>query len=147
MILPEGYIRSVKLSQIVSVSIPSAGISAIEGKVQAIEPSADGASRSFTVQVSIPFHQAIHAGMFSRVTIGMGNKGRLMIPTSALIHQGQLTGIFLVDSDQVARFRVLRIGQTFGAMVEVLSGFKAGDRYVAIPPPNLVDGHRVEALS
>jgi hypothetical protein len=85
--------------------------------------------------------------MFSRVTLAHGNQEKLLIPTSALILQGQLTGIFLLDSDQIARFRILRTGRIFGASVEALSGIRPGDRFVVIPPPNMVDGFRVEVPS
>ena len=147
MILPETYLQFITLSQTVSVSIPSAGSKDFEGTIRAIFPAADAASRSFTVQVAIPFHPAIHSGMFSRVTLAHGNQEKLLIPTSALILQGQLTGIFLLDSDQIARFRILRTGRIFGASVEALSGIRPGDRFVVIPPPNMVDGFRVEVPS
>ena len=147
IIVPESFIQSIALSQTVSVSIPSAGSTAFEGTVQAISPAADAASRSFMVQVAIPFHPAIHSGMFSRVTLSRGNQEKLLIPASALIRQGQLTGIFLLDSDRIARFRILRTGRTFGARVEALSGIRPGDRFVVIPPPDLFDGLRVEVPS
>jgi len=147
IIVPESFIQSIALSQTVSVSIPSAGSTAFEGTVQAISPAADAASRSFMVQVAIPFHPAIHSGMFSRVTLSRGNQEKLLIPASALIRQGQLTGIFLLDSDRIARFRILRTGRTLGARVEALSGIRPGDRFVVIPPPDLFDGLRVEVPS
>ena len=147
IIVPESFIQFIALSQAVSVSIPSAGSKAFEGTVQAISPAADAASRSFMVQVAVPFQQAIHSGMFSRVTLTQGNQEKLLIPASALIHQGQLTGIFLLDADQIARFRILRTGRTSGAMIEALSGIRPGDRFVVIPPPDMVDGLRVEVPS
>ncbi len=147
IIVPESFIQSIALSQPVSVSIPSAGSRAFEGTVWAISPAADASSRSFLVQVAVPFQPKIHSGMFSRVTLAQGNQEKLLIPASALIHQGQLTGIFLLDADQIARFRILRTGRTSGTMVEALSGILPGDRFVVIPPPDMVDGLRVEVSS
>jgi RND family efflux transporter MFP subunit len=146
MLVPEAIIRSIAQNQAVSVSIPAAGNLAVPGTVQAIYPAADAASRSFTVQVAIGSYPAVHAGMFSRVTLSQGSRNQLLIPAGALIYQGQLTGIFLLDPDSIARFRILRTGQTSGDTVEVLSGIRPGDRYVAVPPPNLVDGLRLEVL-
>lgn len=147
MVLPEMYFQSIALSQPVSVLIPSAGSRVFEGKIQAIFPAVDPASRSFTVQVAIAFHPGIHSGMFCRITLSKGNQARLLIPTSALIHQGQLTGIFLLDSDRIARFRILRTGRMFGNMVEVISGIRPGDSFVLIPPPDMADGIQVEVPS
>lgn len=146
MILPENFIHSVKPHQSLSVLIPSASQSAIEGTVKAIIPSADPASRSFTVQITIASHPGIHPGMFCRVIIPQKETGKLLIPTSAIIHEGQLTGIFLVDSDHAARFRIIRTGNVSGDMIEVMSGLKAGDRFVITPPPNLFDGSLVEVM-
>jgi RND family efflux transporter MFP subunit len=147
MIVPETHIQSITLSQTVSVSIPSIGEKTFEGTVRAIFPAADAASRSFTVQVAIPYHPTIHSGMFSRVSLARGTQEKLLLPSSALVHQGQLSGIFLVDSDHIARFRVLRTGRTSETMVEVLSGIRPGDRFVVMPPPNMIDGIRVEVPS
>lgn len=145
MVVPESYLQFITMNQIVSVSIPAARDLAVEGAVQAIYPAADASSRSFTVQVAIASHHpAIHSGMFSRVTLCQGHQLKLLIPTSALLQHGQLTGIFLLDSDHIARFRILRTGRTSGDMVEALSGIRPGDRFVVIPPPNLIDGLRVE---
>ena len=147
MIVPETYLQSITLSQKVSVAIPSVGNKALNGTVRAIFPSADAASRSFTVQVAIPFHPEIRSGMFSRVTLERGSQQKLLVPVSALIHQGQLTGIFLLDTDRIARFRILRTGRTSGDMVEILSGVRPGESFVVVPPPDMVDGLRVEVPS
>ncbi len=146
MILPENLIHSVKTHQSLSVLIPSASKNAIEGNVKAIIPSADPASRSFTVHVKIVGIPGIYPGMFCRVLIPLKETGKLLIPTTAIIHEGQLTGIFLVASDNAARFRIIRTGRISGDMTEVLSGLKAGDRFVIFPPPNLSDGHIVEVM-
>ncbi len=147
IIIPESFIQSIALSQPVSVSIPSSGSRVFEGTVRAISPAADASSRSFMVQVALPFDPTIRSGMFSRVTLARGNQKKLLIPASAVIHQGQLTGIFLLDADWIARFRILRTGRTSGAMVEALSGILPGDRFVVVPPPDMVDGLRVEVPS
>ena len=36
------------------------------------------------------------------------------------------------------------LGATFGDMVEILSGLKAGDRVVVTPPKGLKDGSRIK---
>ena len=61
-----------------------------------------------------------------------------------MVTRGQLTGLYLVDSGNIAHFRLIRIGETFGDSVEVLSGLDEGARYVVEPPVNLTDGSHVE---
>jgi hypothetical protein len=97
--------------------------------------------------VALPEDKDIRSGMFARVEIPVGEAGMLLIPGTAVRHEGQLTGIYLVDSQQVAHFRLIRIGREFGDSLEVVSGLKEGSWYVVDPPPNLIDGVKVEDVS
>ena len=85
--------------------------------------------------------------MFARVGLTVGEDQLMTIPASALVRQGQLTGLFLVTSDDVARYRLIRTGRHLGDRIEVLSGLSEGSRFVVNPPAGLVDGARVEASS
>jgi RND family efflux transporter MFP subunit len=144
MLLPETYIGYVAPRQKVLVEVPALKTGPLEGNVCTIVPSADQKSRSFIVKINLPIERSVTSGMFARVQIPTGLSRQLLIKRSAIIIRGQLTGLYLVDSDNIAHFRLIRLGKTSGDYVEVLSGLKEGDRYVATPVPALVDGARVE---
>lgn len=144
LLLPEQYINTVVLDQQVTVTVSSLNNKTFTGNVQEIFPAADVKSRSFLVKVKIPADKALRSGMFARVSIPIGNAGLMLIPATAVIHSGQLTGIYIVDDTQTAKFRLIRTGKTFGDSLEVLSGLKQGERYVTAPPPTLIDGMTVE---
>lgn len=147
LVLPENHIQSIRLKQKVNVKIPSIQDRSFEGFIGRIDPSADPKSRTFRVRVALPEDKSIRSGMFARVEIPVGEAGMLLIPSTAVRHEGQLTGIYLVDSLEIAHFRLIRIGRTFGESIEVVSGLKEGGRYVVDPPPNLMDGVKVEDVS
>jgi RND family efflux transporter MFP subunit len=144
MLLPETYIGYVAPRQKVLVEVPALKTGPLEGNVCTIVPSADQKSRSFIVKINLPIERSVTSGMFARVQIPTGHSRQLLLKRSAIIIRGQLTGLYLVDSDNIAHFRLIRLGKTSGDSVEVLSGLKEGDRYVATPVPALVDGARVE---
>jgi RND family efflux transporter MFP subunit len=144
MLLPETYIGYVAPRQKVLVEVPALKTGPLEGNVCTIVPSADQKSRSFIVKINLPIERSVTSGMFARVQIPTGHSRQLLIKRSAIIIRGQLTGLYLVDSDNIAHFRLIRLGKTSGDSVELLSGLKEGDRYVATPVPALVDGARVE---
>jgi RND family efflux transporter MFP subunit len=144
LVLPEQYIQTIALNQEVIVAVSALGNKTFTGSVQEIFPAADVKSRSFLVKVRIPADKALRSGMFARVSIPIGNAGLMLIPATAVIHSGQLTGIYIVDDTQTAKFRLIRTGKTFGDSLEVLSGLKQGDRYVTTPPPTLINGMTVE---
>jgi RND family efflux transporter MFP subunit len=144
LVLPEQYIHSVSLNQEVTVVVSAVSNKTFTGNVQEIFPAADSKSRSFVVKVRISADKALRAGMFARVLVPIGNVDIILIPITAVIHSGQLTGIYIVDDTQTAKFRLIRTGRTFGESIEVLSGLKEGDRYVTAPPPTLINGMKVE---
>jgi len=144
LLLPEQYIHSVGLNQEVTVAVSAVGNKTFTGNVQEIFPAADTKSRSFLVKVRIPADKSLRAGMFARVSIPIGNADIILIPVTAVIHSGQLTGIYILDDTQTAKFRLIRTGRTFGDSIEVLSGLNEGDRYVTAPPPTLINAMKVE---
>jgi multidrug efflux pump subunit AcrA (membrane-fusion protein) len=144
MILPESHIADVKTGESVSVSIPAVGAAALQGMLRTIVPSADLRTRSFLIKVSLPQDLPLKSGMFARVEVPLGRTPKILIPAEAAIHQGQLTGLFVVDTQWIAHFHLVRLGNTYGDKVEILSGLRSGDRYVARQVPQLKDGDRVE---
>ncbi len=147
-LLPEHHIQMVQTGQTMEVTIPAQkGSPVITGTVKTIVPAADEKTRSFAVKVTLPENKMLRSGMFARVTIPVGEGGMLLIPQSAQVLQGQLTGYFLVDSADIARFRLMRTGREFKDQIEVISGLKPGTRYVVSPPSELKDGMKVEKES
>lgn len=146
VVLPEAYFSSVRLRQTFMVRIPALGDQPIKGSVETIVPVADPSSRSFLVKIRLPDDEAVRSGMFARVGVKTGAERMILIPASAVVPQGQLTGIFIVDDYQTARFRLIRTGRRFDDTVEIITGLEDGQRFVVKPPPALVDGARLEEI-
>jgi len=144
LVLPEQYIHTVGLNQEVTVTVGALNNKTFVGSIQEIFPAADEKSRSFFIKVKLPVDPSLRSGMFARVSIPVGQGDLLLIPLTAVIHSGQLTGIYIVDDTNTAKYRLIRTGRTFGKSIEVLSGLKQGDRYVTAPPSNLINGMIVE---
>jgi RND family efflux transporter MFP subunit len=144
LVLPERHIQAVKIGQEVKVIIPALGDLEEIGTIGRIVPTADTQSRSFEIKVAMPEGMDLKSGMFARVYIPLGGTGVLAIPKTAVIKQGQLDGVYVVDDQGIARFRLIRLGKTYGERVEIISGLQAGQRYVMAVPPNLMAGNKVE---
>lgn len=147
LVVPETYIENVGLGQTVLANIPALNLANLAGTVSTIAPAAEVGSRSFLVKVTLPSDAPVKSGMFARIRIPMGQQNQLLVPRTALVSHGQLTGLYLVNPKGVAHFRLVRLGRVFQDSVEVLAGLNEGDRYVLEPPPTMVDGARVEASS
>ena len=142
--VPEAYIHAIRTGQPVDVRIPARDGQPIAGTIDVIVPSADQGSRTFLVQVRVADTASLHSGMFARVPLVIGEQQAMRIPESAVIRQGQLTGVFIVDAQNTARFRLIRTGRPYGDQVEVISGIKDGTRLVVAPPVQLTNGSAVE---
>jgi len=140
-------VRSVHSGQIVSARLEGPATASMEGVIDIVAPAADPSSRSFLVKVRLPVGGDVRSGMFARVALPVGEDRLMAVSASALVQQGQLSGLFVVTPDGIARFRLIRMGRSLGDKVEVLSGLPEGSRFVVSPPPGLVDGVRVEASS
>lgn len=147
LVLPERYIQSIHLDLEVKVIVPAMNNEEFSGEVGRIVPSADARSRSFQVKVRMPEGPDFKSGMFARVFIPVGGTGMLLIPQSAVVAQGQLNGVFVVDDQQIAHFRLVRTGKNYGDQVEVLSGLQDGQRYLQTIPPAMQDGAKVDGVA
>jgi RND family efflux transporter MFP subunit len=145
--LPESHILSIRIGDTVAVRVPGLIEQPLDGIVATIVPAADTKSRSFLVKVRLPDAANLRSGVFARVAVPIGTGRLILVPHSAVVHEGQLTGIYIVDPDQIARFRLIRTGKSLGNTIEVLSGLQEGARFVIAPPPGFSDGTKVEADS
>ena len=67
----------------------------------------------------------------------------IMIPTDAIVHRGQLTGIYTVSQNNTALLRWLRLGRTYGDRVEVLSGLSLDEEYIVKAEGKLYNGVKI----
>ena len=67
----------------------------------------------------------------------------MLIPQEAVITQGQLRGIYVVNDDNTAILRWIRLGKTYGNDIEVLSGLASGEKYVVTADGRLFNGARI----
>ena len=147
LVLPERYIQAIQLGLEVKVVVPAMDNEEFSGDVGRIVPSADARSRSFQIKVRMPEGPDFKSGMFARVFLPVGGAGMLLIPQTAIVVQGELTGVFVVDKEMIARLLLVRTGKVYGDQVEVLSGLNDGQQYVKTVPLTMHEGVKVESES
>jgi len=120
-----------------------------DATISEILPSADPATRSFLARVVLDNADgSLRSGTFVRISIDRGERTAMMVPRSALLVRGPLTGLFVREAGSggaVARLRWVRTGSETGDRIEILSGLSDGEEYVTGPPPDLGDGSPIQA--
>lgn len=141
----ESQIGLVRLGASVPVLIDALGPQRISGKVVEIVPAADPSSRSFTVKIELPSKPAVRSGLFGRARFPRGERQAILVPQSAVVHRGQLDGVYVVGTNDLADLRYVTLGRLDGDEVEILSGLSGGERIVAEPGGRELAGKRVGA--
>lgn len=132
----ETDITQIKNGMPAKVLVKSTGES-LAGNVSEVSLSAKNTGGQYLVKVNLDkTPRTVLSGMFvnvqfpvtqAKTTMATAN---VMVPKSALVTSGQLTGIYTVSTQNTAILRWLRIGKTVGDEVEVLSGLAADEPYI-----------------
>jgi len=139
----ESELGQVRLGQASPVTIDALGNVSLPGKVVQVVPAAEPASRSFLVKVLLPADARLRSGLFGRARFPRGERSALLIPRTALVERGQLLGIYVLDTNQIAGLRYVTLGKSAGEQIEVLSGLQEGEKLVAVAEDRDLSGKRI----
>ena len=138
--LPQSVVTGIADSSGVHLEIP--GMVAPSGlfkpgQIQVL-PTVDAATHTVQVRLALPPSlMGARPGIFARAWLpavaGASADVKLFIPTSAVVHRSEMTGIYVLDRKGQALLRQVRLGQMQGGEVEVLSGVQPGEQ-VAVNP-------------
>lgn len=147
--VPESLITQIRQGQKVSVHLDALNQD-LPGTVSQIIPSADPATRNFTVKVTLDRTAKVIPGMFGRLKLvnqmtakKTGDRTSLIISRSSIVQQFGITGVYKVADGQ-ASFQPVTTGKTSGADIEVFSGISEGDRLVTNPSSDVKDNTPVQ---
>ncbi len=143
--IPESLQDRVRLGDSLPVIVPSLD-TVITGVLTEYSNSADPASRSFEAKVALPSLPGLRAGQYGRLRISSGESPGFFIPTSAIIHRGQLELVFVVTDSSSADLRLIRTGRQLRDRTEILSGLKSNERVIVSGQETLIDGDRIREL-
>ena len=101
------------------------------GKIGAISDALDPTTRTLKVRVVLPNRsRELKPEMFCSVHVDTSTRQAILVPASAIIHEGDRTTVF-VQKNGKPELQNVSVGSTFGNQVEVLSGLQPGDRIAA----------------
>lgn len=118
------------------------------GRVTRIGRAADRATRTYPVEIrDLHSITGLRLGMTADVNIeGRATHGAVLIPTAALQSEGDRTTVWVVDSEDRARRRTVRIQSRDAGSVHALEGVAAGERLILNPGRGLREGRRVHVV-
>jgi RND family efflux transporter MFP subunit len=137
----------LKRGTIVRVELDALPVKTLEGKVSEQEAGADATTHTVRAKVDLPKVPGIRSGLFGHAWIARGVRTALLVPGTAVRERGQLCGMYVLDSQGIARWRLVTQGQTRGEKIEILSGLGEGERYAVDPGTETLDGKKVASAA
>ena len=141
----EGDLRSVSRGDKIPVIIDALEGRTLAGAVAQILPAGDPQTHTFTVKVDLPQVPGLKTGMFGRFQLDKGTSKTILVPETAVVERGELTSVFAVGADRIARLRWVKIGRRLDKQVEILSGVNVGES-VLLDAARGVDGAAVKIV-
>ena len=142
----EGDLQALSRGAMIPVMIDALGSKTVPGTVAQILPAGDAATHTFLVKVELPPTPGLKTGMFGRMLVDKGTGQTLVVPRAAVIERGELTGLYIVGPDSLARLRWVKLGRTVGESIEILSGVTAGERLLADATTG-IEGAKIDAVT
>ncbi|TQV65257.1 MAG: efflux RND transporter periplasmic adaptor subunit [Halothiobacillaceae bacterium] len=139
--VPESIFRHLSLGMAVNVEIDGQP-KALTGKVARLSPSADPVAHTYPVKLDVEA-PGLRSGIFARVLFTTGTRKALGIPAKAVIQRAGMTGVFVIDAQSLAQYRMVRTGAQVDGMIEILSGVQEGEKVVVVGASQMQNGDKV----
>ena len=141
--VPARLVSALSKDMIVPAKL-DVGDTYIDVRVAQIFPTADSQRHTVVVKFDLPSGVPGGPGMYAEVMIPDVNtpiKDMPIIPVSAIIRRGSLPAVFVLNRDNRAEMRLIRLGDEVDhENVAVLSGIHPGEQIFATPPPGIKSG-------
>lgn len=139
--LPQQRLSQLATGTVVHVTSDAAQGRTFEGKVTAINPEIDMATRNVRVQATISNHdEALRPGMFANVEVVLPTETQaLAIPATAVLYAPYGDSVFVIEekkdeksgqTQQVLRQQFVRLGGARGDFVNIIEGLTPGEQVV-----------------
>lgn len=145
--LPVAQLAAVKPGD--RIELRGTGGTVVEGRVRAVSPGVDAATRTGTVYAGLPDPKGLAAGAYLEGRIDTGRARVATVPTAAVVLRDGFATLYTVETKagaSVARARRVRTGARSDGVVELLDGPTPGQAVVVKGAGFLADGDAVRVV-
>jgi len=118
----------------------------IQGRVRAVYPEVDKASRLGKVRIRLDADPRLRIGTFARGAVEIARTRDVTVPQASVLYGGPKRSSVLVVTGDRVEARAVRTGLSDDADIEISSGLADGEQVVARAGSFLRDGDRVRAV-
>jgi membrane fusion protein (multidrug efflux system) len=143
--VPERFLGQLKENQTIEVAVAAYPDKKFGGRVYFIAPQIDEQTRTALVKAKLPNPGGkLRRGMFANLDLIVDVRARaLTVPEIALIPKGDEVYVFVVDNENKAQMKEVKVGLRMARKAEIIEGLSAGENvvtegYQKIGPGSLV---------
>jgi len=146
--VPQTYASFIHRGMQAQLTLPELQGQTFSANVVDTSQAISETSRTLLVQLEADNKQgALLPGAYAEVHLSLPDTpGAVRIPTSALLFQQHGLQVAILDKDNKAHLRPIKLGRDFGTEVEVIGGLKAEDRVIDSPPDSINDNEQVRIV-
>jgi HlyD family secretion protein len=130
-----------RAAQVTPVGMPEA----FTGTIWQMPPVIDPQSRQGVVRIQLAYNRALRPGGFASAAIQSGTVQAPLLPESAIQNDAKGAYVLIVDADGTVVRRDVKIGETSGEGITVLSGLSGTEKVVLSAGAFLNPGEKVVA--
>lgn len=147
--VPERFVSQLKVGQKIDLAVAAYPGRTFPGEVFFVAPFVESATRTALVKARLDNPNAeLKPGMFASLNLALKLKeDAIVIPESSVIASGDRTIIYVLDQEDAAQIRPVKLGVRQAGLVEILSGLKPGERVVAEGIQKIRPGAKVKAAA
>ncbi len=145
--VPERYVGQVRVGQKIEVTVAAYPGRTYSGEVFFVAPFIEPATRTALVKAMIPNEKhELKPGMFANLDLTLQLKEQaIVIPESSVLASGDGNVIYVIDAQDTAQIRPVKLGIRQAGLVEITAGLQPGERVVAEGLQKVRPGGKVKA--
>jgi len=113
------------------------------GPVERLVAAADPVTHTHLVKIGLPVRSGANSGEYCLVDIPVGEQEAFVVPEGAVYNRAGLSGVFTVNADDQAQFRMVTPGRQVEQGIVILSGLFPGDRIILSAEGSLYNGVKI----
>ncbi len=152
--LPQQELAKIQMGYVVKVKTDALPGTVVEGRITAINPQVDTATRSVRVQATVNNpNERLRPGMYVNVEVVLpGRENVLVVPATAVLYAPYSDSVFVLEDQKnekngktvtVVRQQFVKLGEKHGDYVAIISGLKPNETVVSTGVFKLRNGQTV----
>ncbi len=144
--VPERYLSQVKPGLKIAFSVASFPDERFEGEVYFVSPQLNPETRTALIKARIPnADHRLRGGMFASLALILQlREAAIVIPEPALMSNGESISVFVMDENQQAQLRPVKVGLRLAGRAEIVSGLTPDEQVIVEGVQKLYPGASVK---